>query len=670
MKQNDRLFPYFLHGADYNPEQWDKSVWDEDMRLMRAADCNTMTVGIFAWSFLETRDGEYDFSWLDEIIERIGRNGGNVVLATPSGARPHWLADKYPEVLRVDSNGVRNRFGGRHNHCYTSKAYRDKVRAIDERLSERYGKNPTVVCWHLSNEYGGYCYCPACQAAFRKWLQQKYKTIDALNAAYWSAFWSHRYDGFEQIEAPVPNGETSIHGLNLDWRRFCTQQAADFMRVEIEAVKKYSDKPVTTNMMPAFYDYDYRVFAPLLDVISWDAYPSWHSPEHMRQAVWTAFWHDCFRSLKDRPFMLMESAPGLVNWKPYNKLNRPDMDTLAALCAVAHGSDTVQYFQWRKSRGGVEKFHGAVVDHVGTENTRIFRQVSHTGKLLRDIAEVVGTPTEGAQVAVMFDWENRWALDDAQGFCKNDKGYEKTCVDCYRAFWKRGIACDVVGAHADLGRYKLVVAPKLYMTDSDTVARLTAFVERGGRLYATVMTGYVDGNDLCYLGGFPAENLKEVFGIWNEEIDTLYPADRQTVVCGDKTYSADSYCEHIHAKKAAVRATFATDFYADCPAFTENAYGKGVAYYQAFCDDGTFFDDAVEPILRDCQILGAVPALPDGVTAGKRIGKDAEYLFVQNFNGYAASVELGDVYTDMQTNATHTAVDLSPYGIRVLSKRK
>ena len=686
-------FPHFLHGADYNPEQWidDKSVWDADMELAKKAHCNVFSVGIFAWSVLEPADGEYDFSFLDEIIEKIYQNGGRVVLATPSAARPKWLADQYPEVLRVDGGGNRYRFGGRHNHCPTSPVYRRKVAEMNARLAARYGKHPAVLCWHVSNEYGGECFCPLCQQAFRDFLRARYDNdIEKLNHAYWSSFWSHRYDNFEQIEAPMANGERGVHGLNLDWRRFVSHQTADFMRAEISAIRESgSTLPTTINMMPGVTFTNYAEFAPYLDIISWDAYPDWHSPHHLFAAAHAGFWHDYFRTLKQKPFMLMESAPAVTNWKPINKLKRPGMDRLAALQAVAHGSDTVQYFQFRKSRGSCEKFHGAVVDHVGTDETRIFREVARTGETLTRLGEVLGTSPH-SRVAIIYDFENRWALSDAQGFVFDggDKDYHATCVAYYRFFWERGISVDVVSAHADLSRYALVIAPQLYMTDADTEARLTAFVKSGGTLYATYMLGYVNESDLCHLGGFPANRLKDVFGIWNEEIDTLYPHEVSAVEMNGKRYEGKTYCELIHARGATVLATYQSDFYAGMPALTVNTYGKGKAYYQAFRDGSTpptgggspsypapvaensFKDAVLDEIITALGIEKALPTLPiSGVTAHTRTDGEHTYLFVENYgDAPVADLSLGGTYLNMETGVFADTVSLDAFDVKIFKK--
>lgn len=671
-KYINEKFPHFIHGADYNPEQWidDKGIWDEDMRLMKLANCNEMSVGIFSWAKLEPREGEYDFSFMDEIIEKIGKNGGKVVLATPSGARPHWLADKYPEVLRVNENGDRIHFGGRHNHCYTSPIYRKKVKQINELLAQRYGNNETVVVWHLSNEYGGRCYCDLCQNAFREYLKKRYDNdIHKLNYAYWSTFWSHTYDSFEQIEAPAPLTDRGMHGLNLDWKRFCSYQTLDFMKMEIAALRKYNkDIPVTTNMMPGFYDLDYNTFAEDLDVASWDSYPDWHSPEGLRWAWVTGFWHNYFRALKDRPFMLMESAPGLVNWKTYNKLKRPGMDVLASLQTVAHGGDTVQYFQYRKSRGSVEKFHGAVVDHVGTENTRIFKEVSKTGEILKKIDEVAGSVVK-ARVAILFDWDSRWALDDSQGFQKQ-RYYNQTLEDYYKPFWSRGVAVDVIGPNKDFSKYDLIVAPMQYIASNEMIDKIEKYVNEGGRYYATYMLGMVDDTDLCHLGGFPGGKLKDVFGIWNEEIDTLYPHERGEVEMNGKKYANKDYAELIHLQGAEALAKYTKEFYAGMPAFTVNNYGKGKAYYQAFRDEGDFQEMIMPQILKELGIEPVIPALPrEGLTANVRTDGENTYLFVQNYGDEKQeNICLGDAYTDMLTGERTSSVNLDAYSIAILKK--
>ena len=670
---NDK-FPHFLHGGDYNPEQWirTKEIWDEDMRLMNLANCNEMTVGIFSWATIEPEEGVFDFSFLDEIIDKIYAAGGRVILATPSGARPRWLAEKYPEVLRVTEKGEKKKYGGRHNHCYTSPIYREKVRIINTKLAERYGKHPAVLAWHVSNEYGGYCYCPLCENAFKKFVAERYHNdIDELNEQWWSTFWSHNYRSFDDVEFPTPLGEQSIHGLNIDFKRFVSHQTADFMKNEVEAIKAVCPElPVTTNMMGLYDKVNYWELGEQMDIASWDSYPKWHSPEHDSQLINAAYCHDFYRSLKNRPYLLMESAPGLVNWQEYNKLKRPGVDRVNGLMAIAHGSDSVQYFQWRKGRGSSEKFHGAVVDHLGTENTRVFNEVKKTGATLKAIDEICGTMVK-SRVAVVYDWENRWALQDAQGFCRYEKKYTDTNRGYYKKLWNRGISVDITNLHRDLSGYDLVIAPMQYMVDEKAIKNIEEFVRNGGTFYTTYMFGMVNENDLCYLGGFPAKNLKEVFGIWNEEIDTLYPCDKVAVKAKDgKEYTAVDYCELIHARGAKVLAEYASEFYAGRPALTVNEYGKGKAYYQAFRDNGEVWEDVLDVLVKELGIEEAIPTpLPRMVTAHVREDGDDKYLFVENYSGNEVKeLPLGGEYRNMETLEVCSKVDLDGFDVKILKK--
>ena len=355
------LFPKlngFVHGGDYNPEQWlDRpDILEEDIRMMKKAGVNCVTLGVFSWSVYEPKEGEFHFEWLKKIMDSLYENGIYTILATPSGARPAWLDKKYPEAMRVGKNGQRNHHGVRHNHCMSSPEYRKKTALMDKLLAEKFGQHPGLIMWHVSNELGGECYCPLCIERFQKYLSEQFDhEIDKLNQAWWTIFWSHRYNDFDQIEPPFANGEGSIMGLNLEWKRFTTWNMNDFMNSEIQVLKEITpDIPVTANFMMLYNGLDYRKMAPFLDVISWDSYPRYNNDYESLYETMTenAFHHAVMRGLKkDKPFMLMESAPGLVNWHPYNKVKRPGVHKLACMQAIACGSDTAQYFQWRKGRG-------------------------------------------------------------------------------------------------------------------------------------------------------------------------------------------------------------------------------------------------------------------------------------------------------------------------------
>lgn len=667
-------FKHMLHGADYNPDQWQEypEVLDEDMRLMKLAHCNVMSVGIFAWAALEPEEGKYDFTFLDKTIDDIYKNGGRVVLATPSGARPAWLSQKYPEVLRTNADHSKNTHGGRHNHCYTSPIYREKVANINRRLAERYGNHPAVIMWHLSNEYSGRCYCEHCVNAFREWLREKYGTLDRLNHEWWTSFWAHTYTDWSQIDPPSPLGETCTHGLSLDWKRFCAHQTNEFMKAEIAAVREFSpDIPITTNLMGFHYEVDYQLLSKSLDFVSYDSYPTWRGSESdIKTASDTAIIYDLNRSLKNQPFMLMESTPSHVNWHPYNKLKRPGQHMLSSLQAVAHGSDTVQYFQFRKSRGSSEKLHGAVVDHVGHEHTRVFSEVAELGARLEKLDEVVGTRTV-SRVAILFDWSNRWALEDAQGFQQKDKKCDATRDQFYFSLWKRGINTDVIGVDDDFSKYDLLIAPMLYMVDAKLEAKLCEYVSGGGKLVGTYTMGMVNENDLVHLGGFPCGSLKDVFGIWNEEIDTLYPDEYNTVNFGDVDYKAVDYCEVIHPTTASVIATYTSDFYSGGAALTCNEYGKGSAYYIAFRDEGDFTDKLISKLLDASKITSDFDGeLVYGVTAHSRTDGETIFVFLQNFSSDTKGTHTEREWVTADTGERVSGkISLQPYETLILTRK-
>ncbi len=705
------LFPQiggFVHGGDYNPEQWlDRpDILEQDVELMKKASINSASVGIFSWSVLEPQEGKYDFDWLAQIIDRLYENGIYTVLATPSGARPAWLDAKYPEAMRVNQMGMREHHGGRHNHCMSSPVYREKVALIDRKLAERFGSHPGVIMYHISNEFSGECYCDHCITKFRKYLREKYDNdIEKLNRAWWTFFWSHRYNDFDQIEPPFVHGETSVMGLNLEWKRFTTWNTNDFMKAEADVLHSVTPHiPVTANLMRMFGGLDYRKMAPHMDVVSWDNYPPFHNDWETLEdtAFETAFQHALMRSLKRGvPFMMMESAPGLVNWQNVNKVKRPGIHRLACLQAVACGSDSVQYFQWRKGRGSYEQFHGAVVDHIGTDDTRIFREVAEVGELLQQIAPAAGTLVK-TRAAMLFDWDNRWAIEDMQGLGRNTKKYEQTCIGIWKEFFRLGVDMDIVGSDEDLDCYDLVVAPMLYMLQPGTAQNLKAFVERGGQLLATYLCGYVDSEQLCYLGGFPGDGLKDLFGIVSEEIDSLYPTDRNGIALTEEAlgraampaqagetpsrnrqdareaaaasvegrpeargdWEVFDYAEILRVRDADVLGTYTDDFYQGSAAVTCKSHGEGRAYYVAARTSAAAMRPLFERMLGDAGI--AVRKLPEGVECHVRTGEEGVYEFYLNWTKEAVTVP-GVKGTDILSGETlDGSLELSEYGVAVV----
>lgn len=665
--------PVLLHGGDYNPDQWlDRpDILEEDIKMMKKAGVNTATVGVFSWSALEPQEGNFQFGWLHDIMDKLYENGIYTVLATPTGARPAWMDEKYPSVLRVEKDGRRNHHSGRHNHCMSSLEYRALVEKMDTKLAQEFGNHPGLILWHISNELGGECYCDSCKKRFQEYLREKYhNNIEELNKQWWTSFWSRRFDSFEQIEPPYDNGEHSILGLNLDWKRFNSWNMKDYLAFERRILKKYTPQvPATANFMKLFEQLDYVDLAKEIDIISWDGYPSWNNDYETPAdtAAELSFDHAVMRSLKkDKPFMLMESTPSLVNWHSVNKLKRPGILRASSIQTIGCGSDTVQYFQWRKGRGAAEQFHGAVVDHLGRDDTRVFKEVSEVGELLKKLAPVTGSRV-ASKAAVLFDWSNRWAIKDMQGMAHDTKKYEKEVRKFYNIHLKKGINADIVFPLEDLSSYSLVVLPMYYAVSKEAGAWLKEYVKNGGTVVATYLTAYVNENTLAYLGGFPGAGLGEVFGLYAEELDTLYPTDSNAVLMkdGNKAIVKD-YCELIKLTGAEVLGTYESDFYAGMPAVTVHSYGNGKAYYIGTRMEEEDLIKFFTPIWSECGIKEK--ELPEGVEYLTRTAEDGStFDFYVNYNAMPVTVQLSKDGTNLLNGeAVSGKVEILPFNAVVV----
>lgn len=644
-----------LHGGDYNPDQWldMPQVLEEDIRFMKEAGVNCVTLGVFSWSRLEPQEGQYDFEWLQDVMDRLYENGIYTILATPTGALPHWLTEKYPEVMKMSGNGIRRKHGQRHNFCPSSPVMREKTRQINRALAKRFGKHPGVIAWHISNEYGGDndgvdCHCPYCENAFRQWLKRRYGTVENVNKAWWTSFWSNLYTDWEQIHGPSENSEHTMNGMNLDWKRFVSQQLLDFCEAEIAAVRTESDAPSVCNFMGSFKPLNYFQWAKKLDIVSLDNYPFWHFEEsEKRMAVSAAFSHTLTRSLKKQPYLLMESTPSVVNWAPRNSLKRPGMHALSSLQAVAYGSDSVQYFQWRKGRGGFEKYHGAVIDHKNGNNTRVFREVASLGERLGQLSEhVLGTCNQ-PKAAIVFDWENWWAVDEAAAVV-TPIDYRRRWMDYYQVFWEKGVDVDIIDMEDPLDGYSLVIAPINYMYRNDYIKNVKRFVENGGVYLTTYWSGEVDDTELCFLGSHP---LREVLGIRTEEIDVRPQHQKNHVLYGGNEYEIKDLCAIVHQEAAQVLATYQKDFYAGYPALTRNSYGKGAAYFLAAESEIALLRTLYERLFEETGIGCTLKArLPECVTVSERKGKDGHSLwFVMNFNPTKTEMVFSGAYRDVES---------------------
>lgn len=627
-----KFFDRILFGGDYNPNQWPKEIWEEDIRIFKKASINSATVNVFSWAKIQPSENCYDFEELDQIIEKLSTEGFDIVLATSTAALPAWMFKKYPEVARTDYDGRHHKFGQRHNACPNSLVYQKYAERLATKLAERYGENPQVTCWHINNEYGGECYCDNCEKAFRVWLKDKYHTIEALNKAWNMEFWGHTVYEWDEIVLPnalsegIGYDKTAFAGISIDYRRFNSDSLLKNYMMERDAIRKIDPTtPITTNLMGTFKGLDYFKWAKEMDLVSWDNYPSYNTPWSL-----VAMTHDLMRGLKQQPFMLMEQTPSQQNWQPYNSLKKPGQMRAQSYQTIAHGADTIQYFQLRRSIGACEKFHGAVIEHVGHEDTRVFREIAALGAELAQLSDIIGTQTQ-AQVAVIFDWDNYWALEYTSGPTVDLK-YVEQIHRYYRYFYEQNIAVDLVPVDADLSKYKLVAAPVLYMIKEGMQERLTDFVMQGGALLTTYMSGIVDQSDNVHLGGYPGP-LRELAGIWVEEIDALAPEQSNGVslVNEDLSGTSNLVSDLIHLENAEALAHYTSNFYAGMPAVTKNTFGDGTVYYFGGQLEDQLQDQLFKTIVEESDITPVIEEATK-LEIACRENEEAKFFVIINFH--------------------------------------
>jgi len=620
-----------LFGGDYNPEQWPEPVWDEDYRLFDEARIDTVTLGVFAWALTQPAPDVYDFSTLDRIVERASTEGRNICLGTGTAAHPPWLARAFPEVTRTDFEGRKHRFGQRHNSCPSSPVFRRLSTELARRVAQRYAGNPSIVAWHVGNEYGGACYCSLCAAGFRDWLRARHGTLATLNEAWYTTFWSHTFTDWDEIEPPSALTEhwrgpdhTAFPGITLDYLRFMSDAMLANFVDEKAAIRESSAAPVTTNFMGMYRPIDYHRWAAHLDFASWDNYP----PDDTSQAR-MALTHDLMRGLKGgQPFWLMEQTPSYTASRDVNPLQRPGVMRLWSWQAVAHGADAVLFFQLRASLGACEKYHGAVIGHAGRSDTRVFREVASLGAEL----DLLGGATLGARtparVALLFDWDSWWALELSDGPSRLVR-YQDVVLAYYRALWDAGADVDVVPVTADLAGYDVVFAPVLYMIKGDLARRLEQVASRGGSVVTTFLSGRVDEHNNAFAMDVPGP-LGPLMGVRVDEWDARGPDVVNPVRLNAFEVDARLVFELVIPQGAEVLGTYQADFYAGTPAVTRNEFGRGLGWYVAtgLDDDGVML--VVRRVLSRHDLLGLYADIDDLETAVRVTPDGTRLLFLLN----------------------------------------
>jgi beta-galactosidase len=632
------MFPHVLYGGDYNPEQWPPAVWEEDARLMREAGVNLVTLAVFAWAKLEPEAGRYDFTWLDRVIDILYSQGVQVDLATSTAAPPPWLIHAHPEVLPITAEGVTLWHGSRRHYCPHSRAYRERASGLVTALAEHYRGHPAVILWHVDNEYACHvseCFCEASIKAFRDWLRQRYTTLERLNEVWGTAFWSQTYYAWQEIQAPKITPAFINPTQKLDWERFCSDSwLACFNDQKAILHQITPNLPITTNFMNFHRPLDYWKFAAAEDIVSFDCYPDTSLPDWMEES---GMGYDLMRSIgKGRPWLLMEQAPAHVNWRQRNATKRPGIMRLESYQAMAHGSEGVMFFQWRASLAGAEKFHSAMLPHAGTDS-RVWREVSSLGNELKRLDGVLSSRVR-ADTAILFDWENWWALEK-NAKVSNDIRLLPQVKAIYRELFRRNIPVDFAHPESDLSGYKLVIAPNLYMVSDRSEENIKEYVSQGGSLLMTFFSGIVDTNEHVRPGTIPVP-FCSVLGLWVEEFVAYGDAQKNMVETIDgQHFPCELWSDIIHPAGAEVLGNYQEDYFAGKPAVTRNRFGKGTSYYL-----GTELGaDGLAWLLGSvCSGAGVRPVLaaPTGVEVTSRSDGTTTWLFVLNHKTEAVQVDI------------------------------
>ena len=563
------------YGGDYNPEQWPEEVWAQDVELMRQAGVNLVSLGVFSWALLEPAEGVFDFGWLDRIMALLHENGIRVDLATPTAAPPPWFSRAYPDTLPVTRDGQRLGIGSRQSLCPSSPDFARASVRIATALAERYGRHENVVLWHVFNEYmapTGECYCEESVRHFRRWLQAEYETLEALNRAWGTSFWSQRYGAWEEIDAPRTAPTAVNPAQRLDFARFTDAAWLECFRRERDAIRRHSPGvPITTNFQDVrCKGLDQWAWAAEVDVVSNDHYLV---AEDRDNHIGLALAADLTRGVAGgRPWLLMEHSTSAVNWQHRNIAKRPGEMARNSLAHFARGADGILFFQWRASRFGQEKFHSAMLPHGGTD-TRIWREVVDLGERLAALEAARGSQVV-PDVAIVWDWQAWWALE-LDWRPSQDLRYVEQVAHWYEQLWRSHLTADFVRADADLSRYPLVVVPSLYLTTEEAAKNLRGYVESGGTLVVSFFSGIVDENDAVVLGGYPGA-LRDLLGIVVDEFLPL--REGETVRLSDGAHG-DLWADDIRLRGAVSVADYADGPAAGKPAVTRNEVGAGQAWY-------------------------------------------------------------------------------------------
>jgi len=665
-------------GCDYYPEHWPEERWEKDARMMKEARFNVVRMAEFAWAKLEPKEGQFDFNWLDKAIEILAQHNIKTVLGTPTATPPAWLATKHPVILRVNKWGIRTSFGGRRAYCPNSRIYRTYSEKIVSKMAEHYKDNENVIGWQIDNEFGGdrekgLCYCEQCAAQFRQWLKGKYETLDKLNQEWGTVFWSQTYTEWEQI--PLPRGLETAHNpsLLLDYRRFISDSYISYQKLQIDILRRICPhKFITHNFMGLFNAIDYYKLAEPLDFVAWDNYPNLRFTGENKSSVKVSLSHDVMRGLKEKNFWVMEEQSGPSGWQCVDSNPYPGEIRLWTYQAIAHGAEGILYFRWRTSRFGTEQFWHGILDQSGTPRKR-YEEVKKTGQELKRLSDKLIGLEFPREVAMLTSYDEQWAFEIQPNNPKFN--YQEHFASYYQLLNVWNVPVDVISIQGDFSKYKLLIAPALFLINNDLLDNLKEFVEKGGILIVTFRSGIKNWNNVVFDQPLPAK-LNDLLGIEIVEYNSLSSMQKgklELIYPEIKPLQGecDTWCDIIKCRGAEIVGRYMESYYKNEACITINRFGQGCAIY---------IGTNPSPEIKKCLLRWAIEksgvkpsfqADSENIEVVLRRKEGKDYLFFLNHSEKSHQVKLDQSCVELLERREYSkdsVVTIEPKGVRIICR--
>lgn len=624
-------------GVDYYPEHWDENMIDEDLENILELNSNVIRIGEFAWHMMEYKEGKYDFSYFDKVIEKAKKKGLKIIFGTPTATMPAWLAKKYPEVLSEDEFNHKRVFGGRRQYCFNSKIYYEYSRKIVEELANHYKNEETIVAWQIDNEFGhegsDLCYCESCKMEFQDYLRKAYDNdINILNEIWGTRFWSQTYNNFEEIPLPTTTITTHNPSLRMEHERFRSLSVEKYCKFQYDLLKEIlgENSLIIHDFSGGYFDksFDFSQVGKHMDIVAYNNYPVWGGQKEPIPPHEIACGLDFMRGIKNQNFWITEAIMGAQGHDVIGYLPRPNQAKMWSYQGIAHGCSSLMYFRYRGATKGAEQYCYGILDQDNMKR-RKFYEVQSFFKEMKENEALTQTEVE-ADVAVVYDYESMASFRiQKQSFMMD---YKNEVYRLYRPFYENNVNMDVISSDKDFSKYKLLLVPVMIVHKSEVQAKIKEFVKNGGSVVFTFRTAVKDYYNNLTLGQSNPTYYTDLIGGYIEEVESLQEGQDVTVSGVGLFKGVDGlgsvFRDMIRTTTAKSMFVYKDDFFEDLSAITVNEYEKGKVYYIGTGVDNGTMDIVAKNILNENDI--ETIKSPKGVEVVTRRLNNEEYYFIMN----------------------------------------